>query len=290
MRTFSFDAPDGQRLLEARPVESADVHGDAPPPHPVVVAVRVQDVVPGEVHPPQPGGEPERAQRPGEQDAMVPVDRAGHRRTLAEHVDAVPATDQLGRQLVHLVADPDLAAAGQVVRDHRDPQRTAPAAGSAIRTEPVAQRLQPPTAVPEVGLEMVALGPLVPGLHPEQALLLGAVADRVHRRDDVAPELLGRGAHAARDRRDRTGACCPSSGRRTDGCGDRRGTGRPPCRSRGRSPGRHASPCASTASARPWPSSPRRAAACRRDASNPSATAEVYAGPRPSRSLISATR
>src|SRR6478735_8806542 len=74
-------------------------------------------------------------------------------------------------------------------------RRGPPAASSAIRTEPVAQRLQPPTAVPEVGFEMVALGPLVPGLHPQQTLLLGAVANRVHRRDDVAPGLLGSGCH-----------------------------------------------------------------------------------------------
>ena len=66
-------ALDGQRLLEARAVEGADVHRNPPAPHPVVVTVRVQDVVAREVHPAQRGGEPESAQRPGEPDTVMPV-------------------------------------------------------------------------------------------------------------------------------------------------------------------------------------------------------------------------
>ena len=80
------DAPDAQRLLEARPVHRPDVHGRPPPPHPVVVAVRVDHVEPGEVAA-RAVREANRNVRsdPVSGHGTVLVPCAGHRRAGAEH-------------------------------------------------------------------------------------------------------------------------------------------------------------------------------------------------------------
>ena len=132
-------AADVQGLLEAGPVQRAHVRTGARPPHPVVVAVGVQHVVPAQVEPAQLGGEPERAQTAARAHEPVAVARAGDGRARAEDRDVVAAVGQRRGQGVHLVADADLALARQVVGDHRDPQRVV-SHGAAPRAAPGASR------------------------------------------------------------------------------------------------------------------------------------------------------
>ena len=53
------------------------------------------------------------------------------------------------------------------------------------------QDAQPAVAVPQVRLQVVALGPLVPGFDPQQAVLLGAPGDLFDSGADVRAESLG---------------------------------------------------------------------------------------------------
>ena len=138
------DPPDVDRLLEARAVEGADVGTDPTAPHPVVVAMGVQDVVAGQVRASQLGREPEGAQAAAGTYQPVAVAGAGHRRARAEHRDVVTPLGQLRRQGVDLVAHSDLALAGQVVRDHRDAQRSVTGHGGAPRGAPAASRGRTP--------------------------------------------------------------------------------------------------------------------------------------------------
>ena len=96
---------------------------DPTAPHPVVVAMGVQDVVAGQVRASQLRREPEGAQAAAGTDQPVAVAGAGHRRARAEHRDVVTPLGHRRRQGVDLVAHADLALARQVVRDHRDAQR-----------------------------------------------------------------------------------------------------------------------------------------------------------------------
>lgn len=115
---------DAQRLLEAGPVHRAHMDGCAATPQPVVVAVRMDDVVAGIVDATQGQREPECLQRPRQLQLAMTVLRPLARRTRREHVHMMTPTDERVRELVRLVPHTDLAPARQVVRDHRDPQRT----------------------------------------------------------------------------------------------------------------------------------------------------------------------
>ena len=76
MRAFSLSPRMWMRLLEARAVQRAHVHGHAAAPHPVVLAVRVEDVVGREVAPAHLEGEAEGAQRARQRHVHMAVQRA----------------------------------------------------------------------------------------------------------------------------------------------------------------------------------------------------------------------
>jgi hypothetical protein len=119
-----FQPGDAARLFETRAVHRAHVNRYTAAPQPVVVTVRVDHVVAGVVEPTQREREAERAQAAVEPQLTVSVQGAVDRRARRQHVDVVTAADEFVRELVSLVPDADLAAAGQVIRDHRDPQRS----------------------------------------------------------------------------------------------------------------------------------------------------------------------
>ena len=266
-------------------------HGDPPPPHPVVVAVGVQDVVAGQVHRAAAGS------RTGtcagcrvSTDQPVAVAGAGHRRARAEHrrrrarggPARSPARGPGSRprscsrwagstRSSRCAAGPAATQPSGGARRGAPPATHGRAAGRARGgcPRPTRSRTSPRAAAPARGGRESCPPP----------------------RRRCAGTSPGVAPHQREATRDRTGACCPSSGTRP--CVEWRGRGRRAAAT-GRGVRVHLGTAAQLA-ARPHrgdvaAARSRPAAACRPTRRSRRRRRRCTAGPRPSRSLISATR
>src|SRR6478752_9130289 len=58
-------------------------------------------------------------------------------------------------------------------------------------TQPIPERLEPSSPKGQVGLEMITLGPFVPGLDPQQTLIGWAVGNTGHSLSNGPPKFRG---------------------------------------------------------------------------------------------------